>query len=700
MAVVRQPIADERHGVVGYELLFGDNEGRRLDPARDPKATSALLVDAFGDIGLDTLAGRHPAWISIARNFLVEIGPPPVRPDRAVLQIAAYPAQSDLLGVLQRLGRSGYTIALDDYDGRPDIEDLLAVCSIVKVNVAGLSRRELAKAIALPKMHGALLVATGVTDAAEFESCRALGFSYFQGEFFAKPRVIRHRGVGTGGLASLRAMGELCAPTTGFDDLERIISSDVGLSAEAPALRQLGVLRAAADDGSVREALAPPRRPHRPPLGDGRWPCPPSRRAARARRDRPPPRPHVRDARRQRAARGARDPLHDRPLLRRRRPLAAPMEEVLDSLPFPARGRAGAGSARPADRCARRAPPPARPPGQSRGAAGGPDAAGPARAAGAGGPAQRRRQVRRELGAHQARDRQRAAELQCRDQRPRAALVGQRRPRAGERRARGRAPARRMARQRAARAAPPAQPGQRAQARRADEHLRAGDRRAARRAGGRSDQPQQLRQPRPTPRGGGPPGGAAAQVAGGPTSLVHAGRVADRASRIYARTSQSRDVIVPNLAALDTSWTFAPLVLVALVAYLWVYGARWRSVAAHRGRAGGERLARRRLGGRRADAVHRADLAGRQPGRADGLVAHGPAPADRRPGADPADPRADEVDPAPGHPPHPPHRAGGRPVRAPDLRRRRLRAGDVVLAHPRALRRGARSTRRSTASST
>src|SRR5918994_3193305 len=94
VAVVRQPIADERHTVIGYELLFG-GERRSLDSATDAKATSALLVDAFGDIGLEVLAGRHPAWMSIARNFLVEIGPPPVRPDRAVLQIASYAARDD-----------------------------------------------------------------------------------------------------------------------------------------------------------------------------------------------------------------------------------------------------------------------------------------------------------------------------------------------------------------------------------------------------------------------------------------------------------------------------------------------------------------------------------------------------------------------------------------------------------------------------
>ena len=142
MAVVRHPIADGRNNVVGYELRFGGAVDLG-DPSRDAKATSALLVEAFGDIGLERLAGRHPAWVSIARNFLVEIGPPPVRPDRAVLQIEAYPAQDDLLGLLQQLSRSGYTLALGDYDGRDDIEELMSLCSIVKVQVTGRDDDEL-----------------------------------------------------------------------------------------------------------------------------------------------------------------------------------------------------------------------------------------------------------------------------------------------------------------------------------------------------------------------------------------------------------------------------------------------------------------------------------------------------------------------------------------------------------------------------
>jgi len=254
VAVVRQPIADERHGVVGYQLVFG-GQSQSLDPATDAKATSALLVDAFGDIGLEQLSGRHPAWMSIARNFLVDIGPPPLRPDRAVLQIASNPARDDLLGVLQTLGRSGYTIALDDYDGRADVEPLLGLCSIVKVDVAGRGDAELAGMLAGPRVHGALLVATGVEAPADFERCRGLGFSYFQGDFFAKPRLVRHRGVGTGGSSSLRALGELSAADASFEDLERIISSDVGLSLKLLRYVNSAFFALPRTVGSVREAL-------------------------------------------------------------------------------------------------------------------------------------------------------------------------------------------------------------------------------------------------------------------------------------------------------------------------------------------------------------------------------------------------------------------------------------------------------------
>ena len=247
VAVVRHPIADARNIVVGYELRFGGSVDLG-DPAMDAKATSALLVEAFGDIGLETLAGRHPAWVTIARNFLVEIGPPPVRPDRAVLQIKAYSARDDLLQILQRLARSGYTIALDEYDGAliDNVEELMGLCSIVRVDVSKVAAEDLPRVLRVPKMQGAMLVATEVGDHAAFERCKALGFTYFQGEYFAQPRTFRHRGVATAG-------PRLAAPAGRADRRRRLLRgprADHRVRrrpvAEAAALRELGLLRAAA----------------------------------------------------------------------------------------------------------------------------------------------------------------------------------------------------------------------------------------------------------------------------------------------------------------------------------------------------------------------------------------------------------------------------------------------------------------------
>jgi c-di-GMP phosphodiesterase len=257
VAVVRHPISDARSSVVGYELRFGGAVDLG-DPSRDAKVTSALLVEAFGDIGLERLGGRHPAWITMARNFLVEIGPPPVRPDRAVLQIGAYPAQDDVLAILQQLARSGYTLALDEYDGRPDIPALMSLCSIVRMPIDRLGSEGdvLEAALELPRTHGAVLVATGVDDHETFERCRELGFTYFQGDWFAKPRLFKRRGVATAGLGSLRRLADLTSGDVSFEDLERIIGSDVGLSLKLLRYVNSAFFALPRTVGSVREALA------------------------------------------------------------------------------------------------------------------------------------------------------------------------------------------------------------------------------------------------------------------------------------------------------------------------------------------------------------------------------------------------------------------------------------------------------------
>ena len=53
--------------------------------------------------------------------------------------------------------------------------------------MSGRSDDELRALLAEPAERGLELVATGVATGDEFTRCRLLGFSHFQGEFFARP---------------------------------------------------------------------------------------------------------------------------------------------------------------------------------------------------------------------------------------------------------------------------------------------------------------------------------------------------------------------------------------------------------------------------------------------------------------------------------------------------------------------------------
>jgi EAL and modified HD-GYP domain-containing signal transduction protein len=243
IAVVRVPLTDAEGEVVGYELVVDD-------PDAGAQATAGLLLDAFGDIGLERLAGRHPAWVTMTPEFLLEVGTPPVRPDRVVLQVPGAAPSPEVLTALRRLQWSGYTIALDGYEPQ-----LVEVAKLVRIPTGGRTDEELTAAVAEPKARSLELVATGVATPEELARCRALGFTVFQGDFFARPNPLRQRRVGTGGVASLAALAEVAKPDASFEDLERAIGNDVGLSLKLLRYINSAFFSLPRTVESVREAL-------------------------------------------------------------------------------------------------------------------------------------------------------------------------------------------------------------------------------------------------------------------------------------------------------------------------------------------------------------------------------------------------------------------------------------------------------------
>jgi EAL and modified HD-GYP domain-containing signal transduction protein len=236
VAVARQPILDARQRLQGYELLH------RGPAAYGEQATAQVLLAAFGDIGLRSLVGSHPAWINVSRRFLLDVDPLPLPPDEVVLELLENQSLDDeLIGRLQELHAAGFRIALDDFSYTAAAHDVLGLASIVKVDVLDGGMEHATRQAALLKPYGVTLLAEKVEDREMFEHCRALGYELFQGYFFCKPELVHGREIPTSASSSLHDIAVLSRSDATFEEIEAVVTRDPGLT-----LRLLRLLNSAA----------------------------------------------------------------------------------------------------------------------------------------------------------------------------------------------------------------------------------------------------------------------------------------------------------------------------------------------------------------------------------------------------------------------------------------------------------------------
>jgi len=231
--VGRQPIYGRSINVFAYELLFRNNEVNRASFLDGNAATAQVMLNTFVEIGLDHIVDHHLAFINLTRDFVLGNYCVALPKDRVVLEVLEnMGVDQELIDALHRLSGLGYRIALDDFVYHESLKPLVELADIIKVDVLDLDRETVARHVEILRQYPVKLLAEKVETHEEFEFCRDLGFDYFQGYFFCKPKIISAKPMPANRMAVLALLTQLRDPTIEISKLERIIREDLSLGSQ------------------------------------------------------------------------------------------------------------------------------------------------------------------------------------------------------------------------------------------------------------------------------------------------------------------------------------------------------------------------------------------------------------------------------------------------------------------------------------
>ena len=227
----RQPILDRDQRLHAYELLFRSGSRNFAEVTDGVQATATVIANAFSELGVEAALGSHRGFINVDEAFLFSDMLELLPRHAVVLEILeTVPPTPAVIERCAALKAAGFTLALDDViQLEPEFADLLALVEIVKVDIQPLSRVQLMQLVMKLKPLGKQLLAEKVDSREQMEQCQKLGFSLFQGYYFAKPTIIAGKKLDHSQLSLMKLMGLLLSDAD-TAELEAALKPEPGLS--------------------------------------------------------------------------------------------------------------------------------------------------------------------------------------------------------------------------------------------------------------------------------------------------------------------------------------------------------------------------------------------------------------------------------------------------------------------------------------
>ena len=229
--IARQPIFTAKQAVYAYELLFRSGPANVFPDVDHNHASARVIADSLFNLGLQTLTGGKLAFINMTRDLLLGDYAVLLPRDEIVIEVLeTVTPDAKVVEACRRLKATGYMIALDDFVGKAEMAPLIALADIIKVDFLATRKAERLALVKRYAPRGVRLLAEKVETQEAFREAADLGYTYFQGYFFAKPAVMQATAAPEFRLTYLTLLQETVKPDLDFRRIAAVIGRDVTLS--------------------------------------------------------------------------------------------------------------------------------------------------------------------------------------------------------------------------------------------------------------------------------------------------------------------------------------------------------------------------------------------------------------------------------------------------------------------------------------
>lgn len=190
--LARQPILDRSQTIVAYELLFRGNQANFAKIDNELHATAHVIISLFNEMGVQSVLGKERGFVNVNADMLVSDMMMMLPSEQMVIELLeSIEINPMILAQCRKLKQAGFSLALDDFGVMQEqYRELLPMIDIIKIDLSLVPEGALAETVKKLREYPAKLLAEKVETREDFETCKNLGFHYFQGYYFAKPVVL------------------------------------------------------------------------------------------------------------------------------------------------------------------------------------------------------------------------------------------------------------------------------------------------------------------------------------------------------------------------------------------------------------------------------------------------------------------------------------------------------------------------------